>query len=240
MASHLGKHSRRLHVEPLEERRMLAVATVDTELDVVDFTDGVTSLREAIFATNTVAGADVIEIDVSLSGATIDLSQILGELSITDSLTIDAGNLAGGLTIDAGDGTDDTFATGDGIRIFNIDDGDNGSNLDVMMVGLTLTGGDSDDRIGGAIRTLENLSLTASKISGNSILESWFVAEGGGIYIRYGNLSLTDSSISENTAQGEFLVLLMTAQRMSPCVSVYQRNPGFRWAPSVYWQRRSQ
>jgi hypothetical protein len=53
---------RRLRVEPLEDRRVLAVVTVETLADTVDFNDGVTSLREAVFATNLVGGADMIEL----------------------------------------------------------------------------------------------------------------------------------------------------------------------------------
>ena len=51
-------HRRPLRLEPLEDRRLLAVVTVTTLADTIDFNDGVTSLREAIFATNTVPGAD--------------------------------------------------------------------------------------------------------------------------------------------------------------------------------------
>ena len=53
-------YRRALRYEPLEDRRLLAVVTVDTLADTVDFNDGHTSLREAIFATNTVPGADTI------------------------------------------------------------------------------------------------------------------------------------------------------------------------------------
>ena len=80
---------RPLRVEPLEDRRLLAVVTVDTDLDVIDFNDGVTSLREAIFATNTVPGADEIVFDFGHDGpATILLEH--GELLISDALIIDA------------------------------------------------------------------------------------------------------------------------------------------------------
>ena len=65
---------------------MLAIVTVDTELDVVDAGDGLTSLREAISAANGMMDSDVIEFDSSLAGKTIQLTQ--GELQITDGLTI--------------------------------------------------------------------------------------------------------------------------------------------------------
>ena len=82
-------YRRALRYEPLEDRRLLAVVTVDTLADTVDFNDGHTSLREAIFATNTVPGADTINFAPLLTAngpATILLTQ--GELKITDALTI--------------------------------------------------------------------------------------------------------------------------------------------------------
>ena len=66
---------------------MLAVVTVNTLDDTVSFADGVTSLREAIFATNLVGGADTIQFAAALTAggpATITLTQ--GELAITDAL----------------------------------------------------------------------------------------------------------------------------------------------------------
>ena len=82
-------HRRLLRIEPLEDRRLLAVATVTTLADTIDFTDGVTSLREAIFAANTVSGADTIEFDSSLTaGGPATILLTMGELVITDSLTI--------------------------------------------------------------------------------------------------------------------------------------------------------
>jgi hypothetical protein len=81
-------YSRRLRIEPLEERRMLAAYLVNTEVDSVDPNDGFTSLREAIASANAAPGADTIDFDASLAGKTILLSG--SELAITDGLRADA------------------------------------------------------------------------------------------------------------------------------------------------------
>ena len=92
---------RRLRFEPLEDRRLLAVVTVSTLDDTVDFNDGVTSLREAVFATNLVGGADTIQFAAALtSGGPATLTLTQGELKITDALSIN-GPGADLLTIDA-------------------------------------------------------------------------------------------------------------------------------------------
>jgi hypothetical protein len=113
----LSLYSRRLRIEPLEDRRLLALVTVDTLDDTVDLGDGVTSLREAIFATNLVGGADTIDFAPALTAggsATITLTQ--GELAITDSLTIN-GPRATLLTIDAsGRQTGGVGAVGHGVE----------------------------------------------------------------------------------------------------------------------------
>src|SRR5262245_17248179 len=78
-------HSRRLGIEPLEDRRLLSI-TVNTLGDTVDLNDGVLTLREAIFAANTVPGADTIDFAPSLtSGGPATILLTHGELAITDS-----------------------------------------------------------------------------------------------------------------------------------------------------------
>jgi hypothetical protein len=195
--------SRRLRIEPLEDRRLLALVTVTTLNDTVDFNDGVTSLREAIFATNLVGGPDTIDFAPSLtSGGPAALLLTQGELKITDALSIN-GPGASLLTIDAS-GNDPTpnVNNGDGSRVFNIDDLNLATQFDVSISGLTLTGGDlggGSAGSGGAIFTRENLSISGSTIRGNSTL-----FRGGGIAVMVGNLTVADSTISGNMALGGY------------------------------------
>src|SRR5215208_389591 len=182
--------ARRLRFEPLESRRLLSV-TVDT---LVDEINGVgvgagTSLREAI-----AAAAPDETIDFSVTG-TINLSP-LGQLTINKNLTI-SGPGASLLTIKA---FDPSAAVGDGTRIFNVDDGNSTADKTVVISGLTLTGGDPG-KSGGAIRTVENLTISACTISGNSTSED--SASGGGIYALSSSLTIIASTISGNTTDGE-------------------------------------
>ena len=175
---------------------LLVVDTLVDENDG-DISAGDLSLREAIGIANGFAGGDTITFDVALDGVTIDLLQTLGELTITDEVTIDASSLASGLTVDAGNGTDDVFNTKDGFRIFNINDGSGLTDFPVQLVNLTLTGGDpsgSGGSGGGAIDTQEDLTLTAVMIVGNSGFA------GGGIRARFGTLTIVSSTISGNAA----------------------------------------
>jgi predicted outer membrane repeat protein len=163
----------------LEDRRLLSI-TVDTLFDESDgsIVDGDISLRDAIEA----APAGEI-IDFSVTG-TIQLT--LQELLIDRSLTIN-GPGADLLTIDASTSFDS--------RVFEVDDGDSEALLDVVISGLTLTGGDVGDN-GGAIQTSENLTVTRSTISGNAA----FI--GGGIYGYSGTIAVHDSVISGNLGGG--------------------------------------
>jgi hypothetical protein len=184
-----------LRFESLEDRRLLAVLTVDTDQDVVDFNDGVTSLREAIFAANIVPGADEIVFDLGEGPKAILLTQ--GELKITDSLTI-TGSGAELLTIDAS-GNDPTpdLNNGDGSRVFNVDDGANGVFQEVILRGFIVTGADTFYG-GGGILSRENLCLDHILLSGNSTND--YQSTGGGIFSPLGALTIKESSISNNSA----------------------------------------
>jgi len=197
--------SRDLRFESLEDRRMLAVFTVSNLDDV-----GVGSLRHAITQANSTGTADTIEFGEAVFG-TIHIGSQLP--TITEPLTI-VGPGAHLLTIDAGNGADGIFGTGDGWRIFNIDDGDDENFIDVEISGVTLTGGDVDGN-GGAIRNLENLIIVDSFITGNATGKGADGAtgsyygehgqqggHGGGIYTRFGHLILTSSTLSANATGG--------------------------------------
>jgi len=171
---------------------MLAVVAVTTDQDIVDFNDGVTSLREAIFATNLVPGADEIRFDLDPTGpATIVLTK--GKLKITDSLVI-TGPGAELLTIDAS-GNDPTPAenNGDGSRVFSVGDAAELGHAELLLDSVTITGADSSGD-GGAIWSHGRLKIRKSSITGNS------ANSGGGIWAnRY--LTISDSNLTKNHAQ---------------------------------------
>jgi len=204
--STLGFHSRDLRFETLEDRRVLAVLTVNTIADTVA-DDNLLSLREAISAVNAQSSAgldagavdqisgtfgdnDTIQFDESLSGQTILLGGT--QLVITRALTIDATALAENVIIDANQQSRIMYFTA--------------STGDLSLSGLTLTGGRTtgDGLIngGGGIRFISNgtLALTDSTLSGNSTAGDF--ARGGGIYTRQGEVTLTSSTLSGNSTAG--------------------------------------
>jgi len=186
---------RALRFEPLEGRRVLAPITVTTLDDSVDFNDGQTSLREAIFAANTVPGPDEIRFDPALFAAgpaTILLTH--GELSITDSLTL-TGPGAELLTIDAS-GNDPTpeLNNGDGSRVLQITAM---AASTYVLSGLTLTGGDVAEN-GGAI----SASAAASALTLlDAVIRDNHARHGGGVYLLGGALEVRSGAIRDNTTQ---------------------------------------
>ena len=160
---------------------------VDTLLDETTPGDGLTSLREAIMAANANPGPDTISFAPGLTGT---ISLMMGELAIWNSVTIQ-GPGAPSLTINANHSS----------RIFNIDDGNDGVNSDVVIDGLTLTGGmasgTGSQSFGGAVFSKESLTIYGSDIVGNS------ADSGGGVWVATytgGTTTIHNSTISGNTA----------------------------------------
>ncbi|MBR2006306.1 MAG: hypothetical protein IJ991_19285, partial [Thermoguttaceae bacterium] len=164
---------------------------VTTNLDVVDFTDGLISLREAIYYATTVESlGDTITFDESLKNATIKL--VYGQLRPEkDGLTIDASalydgeNNVPGLTIDAGGKT----------RVFRIDGGT--ASEPISLVGLTITGGLDESGGGIYIAISSVLSATNCSVSGNATT----FEGGGGIQVEpTGGLTMKDCVVADNYA----------------------------------------
>lgn len=188
---------RSLQCERLEDRRLLAVVTVDTNLDVVDFNDGKTSLREAVFAANTVPGADEIRFDFGHDGPeTILLTQ--GELAISDALSI-VGPGAGLLTIDGQLGS----------RLFNVSVAAGNVGFQGMTLTRGQTSGDNSTAgdllnqtfSGGAVRSVTAGVVTLDAVDVVSNGTTGVNAAGGALYVT-GPLVIKQSKIRGNVASG--------------------------------------
>ena len=159
----------------------MAIFTVNTLSD--DAQSG-TTLREAVASANASGGADVIQFASAIQGGTVQLSD--GQIEITSSLTIDGGS---GITIDA---------QGDS-RVMSVAGALQSGPLAVTLVGLTLTGGQTDDLFAGAGIASENAQLTLDNctVSDNTATNS--SAQGAGIFSTGPQLTLTNSTVSGNS-----------------------------------------
>lgn len=157
-------------------------STIVTTLDdLVDDSDGLISLREAIAYANT---GDTVTFDPNLNGGTITLAGT--ELAIDKSLTIN-----GDITND--NNPNITVSGGGQSRVFNIDDGNNSANSNVTLNGLNIingfvTGFDT----GGGINSTELLTLSNSTISGNSAYRGGGVRSSGLTY--FNNITISGNS----------------------------------------------
>jgi hypothetical protein len=166
---------------------------VDTTADENDgnYGPGDLSLREAVGLANGSIGPDTITFDptVFATPQTITLTQ--GEMLIIDSLTITGP--AAALTI-SGNNTS---------RIFDINDGNSATTIEVTVGGLTLIDGQSGGSFlgGGAISNAEDLTLTGSTLARSVALgDSSGVFDGGGALLNTGTATLTDCTLSGNVA----------------------------------------
>ena len=202
-----GAHRRqlgrlRLRFEPLEDRRLLSAIAVTTFADVVNPSDGKTSLREAIDIANSNPGVDTICLkqgtyNITIPGAGED-ANATGDFDITESVKI-VGDARCGSTIN-GNGLD---------RVFDLVPSASGLtapaiiNTPVAGICLTLqnlkvTGGlaiGDGGGIHGGGEFGNAISLCNTTICGNSA-----TGAGGGIYDAVGNISLATSHVDNNTA----------------------------------------
>ena len=158
---------------------------VTTTADLVDQTDGLTSLREAVaFANSGDAdgdgkAGDTITFDPGVFGdgtgrIVLDGSQI----QITETLTIDGG--PAGVTID-GDGRS---------RLLRLAE----AEADLALHGLTLTGG-TTPQSGGAVVAQGDLTIVETTVIANAA-DSF----GGGLY-GTADVTLVNSTIRDNTSE---------------------------------------
>jgi parallel beta helix pectate lyase-like protein/SdrD B-like protein len=191
-------------MQPLEPRLMLeGTSYVVDSLGGIVASDGVVTLREAIAAANTnsavtadvLAGSasemDIIRFDQAAleaePGAGDPLRIVLdgSQLEITDDLLI-RGPGAEVLTIDAEGGS----------RVMQV----SGSDTEVALTGLTLTGGSTSDDGGGIHVAYGTLTLAHCAVIGNTTTGVY--SDGGGIYSYSGALTLTNCTVGANSAIG--------------------------------------
>ena len=175
---------------------------VTTFEDVVDFTDGEVSLREALALANSEGDAlgdglpDEITFAGDLQGGTLQLASF-DTLEITDDLII-----RGDVTLRAPfAGVAETVMTVtsgtvvlEGLTLRNSGLGLNvAAGADVTLDDVTIFGNFSESKFGGGIRSQGTLSVFDSLITGNTTADS-----GAGIFQDGGVLTIHNSEISRN------------------------------------------
>jgi hypothetical protein len=192
----------------------MATLTVTTAADVLDATDGVLSLREAVLQANDTAAADTIVFAGALEGRALTLT--FGQLELTGDVTIDGDRDDNGsrVTIDGnrhdrvleiaggGYGTDARLAdlaitagygygeSGGGILL--------GAGNSLTLAGCTVRGNETRDGSGGGVFADEGSRLTVvrSTIEDNSTT----LGNGGGIAAAAGaQVVVTDSRVLDNS-----------------------------------------
>jgi hypothetical protein len=176
-----------LHLEPLEDRSVPAVFTVNSLADVASGAynpaDNVVTLREAVERANALAGADTIRFAANLRG-TITLAH--GELTISDDLTV-RGNGAGRLAVSGGGES----------RVLFVDEG-----ATVAVFDLTIRDGSVFD-FGGGIFNEGDLTLTRVNVVNNmAVSDELDTSFGGGGIENRGTLTLWYSRVANNTLWG--------------------------------------
>jgi hypothetical protein len=197
------------------------IFVVDTNVDESDgdYSPGDLSLREAVELANINPFDDSISFDPLLAGDTIGLT--MGELAITDTLTIDASALAQNVTIDAQQNSrvlNFSATSGDltlnGLNVVNgyttaANEGGGGIHFGsggaLTVTGSTVSGNSTsgDSARGGAIYTISgSLTFNRSTVSGNRTIGN--SAHAGAIFSNLGAVILNRSAVSGNSTAGNF------------------------------------
>lgn len=155
--------------------------TVDTLEDVIDASDGKTSLREALIAANAASGVSVIGFASTLSGGTIALTSDLPETTASGSIYI-----IGDLDFD--DTADITIDGGSLHRLFTVS---NGNTL--VLNGLILKNAYASSD-GGAVSSAGNLEVYNCTVTGT-------ISGGSGAIYSSGTLKVGGNSFSGNRAE---------------------------------------
>ena len=161
------------------------------------------SLRQALANAAAIAGPDTVTFGAGFSGATFSLqSQLI--IADNDPVTLDASNLAGGLTLDADDNSRHfRVQSGKTLTLRGLTltrgsaSGNGGSILNEGTLNLyrcTLTGNVCTGG-GGAIHSTGTLGLEECTLSDNSLAE-----RGGGLHVTGGTVDLTRCTLSSNSA----------------------------------------
>ena len=216
MRNPVNRRSRRqnqtVSYDSLEKKLPLTSFVVTTNLDVVDATDGLISLREAITAANTnapfsdaVAGdATGDTITVSEDIRSIDFEETSDGFEITDDLAfndmlIDATGLQDRLFSI----TTDESVSLNNLSIFKTDSGPSGAisatgGGDLLIDRTAISSFNVNGTLDGAaiFHDSGNLTITNSNFSRNETLGS-----GGAIYSASGNVTITDAEFTFNFAE---------------------------------------
>ena len=164
---------------PADTLTVIALSyVVNTTADDFSFSNGTTSLREAIAGASAHPGQTItFDPTVFASAKTITLS--LGQLELSNtSGTETITSPASGVTVSASGAS----------RVFQVDKG-----VSASISGLTIAGGNAGNFAGGGLLTYGTTSLTNCTIVGNSAYS------GGGVYNHSGTLNLIDCTVSGNS-----------------------------------------
>jgi CSLREA domain-containing protein len=169
-----------------------ATFQVTTLADVIDASDGVLSLREAIDQANATPGADTITFAESIRGGTIELTSELP--TITDDVTIDgdpSNGGAGSITVDGAIVLNSNFNFVSGAYTVL-----QATGAAVGLEDLTITGGETGIEAEGSDLQLARVAVD------NNTQAGVLGGAGIGIDLTDASLVLTDSSVSGNVGEG--------------------------------------